>query len=119
LDGDNEASEQSTTVCLLTRLDRLAHHTHQLGIEAGIHAEGDAAADPCEDEEAETPDPGHASGGLLGEVVSLTTADRAEEAPPRDVPLAALVGSEALIVDGGESLVVVVGVVGLGSGRLS
>jgi hypothetical protein len=39
----------------------------------------DAAADACEDEESEAPDPGHSSGHFLGEIVSFATADGAEE----------------------------------------
>jgi hypothetical protein len=69
----------SATVCLDSSFYSLADHADHEGVLAALHAEGNAAADACEDEEGETPDPGHASWCLFGEVLSLSHAEWAHQ----------------------------------------
>ena len=83
----------------------MANHANQFGVKARVDAKGDAAADSSEDEEAETPDPGHSSWHFLGEVVSLSSANWTHQmlSGSRDENwsswgIASIVGSKPLIV---------------------
>jgi hypothetical protein len=79
---------------------------------AAVHAEGNATADACEDEKAETPNPSHSSRHLSGEIVSLPPADGAHQSSSGDKALSSLVGDESL-----STLIVGVVVVGRGGRR--
>ena len=87
----------------MSGFDTLAYDTDQFGIQAAVHAKWNAAEDACEYKQTETPDPSYTSRHLLGEVVSLSSADRAQQASAGNV---ALVGVIPLIVVGIEALVV-------------
>ena len=70
---------QSAAVGLDAGLASLAAHADQLGVLTAVHAEGHAAAHPCQEEQGEAPDPGHSSRHLPGDVVRLPPAERAHQ----------------------------------------
>ena len=103
---------RSAALGLLSSFDTLAHHTDQLGVKAAIHAERNAAEDPSEYKQAETPNPSHTSWNLLGEVVCLPPANWTQQTSSWNVTLigiVALIGVKALASV--ESLICVVALV--------